>query len=36
MAKAYTPDLLAKRVFTLVMLGVVTEIAAMVYMGFFF
>jgi hypothetical protein len=35
MAKTYTPEALAQRIFTLIMLGLATEIAAMVYFGFF-
>ncbi len=34
MAKTYTPEALARRVFTLIMLGLAVEIAAMVYLGF--
>lgn len=34
MAKAYSADALATRVFVLVMLGIAAEIAAMVYLGF--
>jgi hypothetical protein len=34
-AKTYTPEALAQRVFILVMLGISGEIAAMVYLGFF-
>jgi hypothetical protein len=35
MAKTYTPDVLARRVFILVGLGVATEILVMVWLGFF-
>ena len=34
MAKAHPPEVLAKRVFVVVMIGVTAEIAAMVWLGF--
>jgi len=34
MGKAYEPDQLATRLFTLVTVGILLEIAAMVFMGF--
>ena len=34
MARTYTPEALAQRVFTLMMLGLATVIFAMVYFGF--
>jgi hypothetical protein len=34
MAKAWKPDALARRIFVIVIVGVVAEIAAMVLLGF--
>jgi hypothetical protein len=35
MDKPYDPEALARRIFTLILLGIATEIAAMVYLGFY-
>ena len=35
MKDRYRPEALARRIFTLILVGIATEIAAMVYLGFY-